>query len=190
MTLKSIVRPADQGLRESRNQINPTLQRGSLWITRPVRTLRGARLFEPQPGRPPWRTCALRGGPGKAENSLEGQLRRSLARFGAAHFSILPERGAGTNEVRGSLWGCRHRVGMTRRPRGARRGSPDPAGSPDRQVSRAHRRPRFQRCSCLRSLLQTKETYRSSIWAGSGDHSREDLRRAEEGDFCCFSGVF
>jgi hypothetical protein len=52
---------------------------------------------------------------------------------------------------------------------GARRGSPDPAGLPDRQVSRAHRRPRFQRCSCLLSLLQTKETDRSSIWAGSGD---------------------
>ena len=60
-------------------------------------------------------------------------------------------------------------VGVTRRPRGARRGSPDPAGLPDRQVSRAHRRPSFQRCSCLLSLRQTKETYRSSIWAGSGD---------------------
>ena len=46
----------------------------------------------------------------------------------------------------------------TRRPRGARRGSPDPAGLPDRQVSCVHRRPRFQRCSCLLSLLQTKET--------------------------------
>jgi hypothetical protein len=67
-------------------------------------------------------------------------------------------------------------VGVTRRPRGARRGSPDPAGLPDRQVSRAHRRPRFQRCSCLLSLLQTKETYRSSIWAGSGDPRPERVR--------------
>jgi hypothetical protein len=51
----------------------------------------------------------------------------------------------------------------------AGRGSPDPDPLPDRQVSRIHRRPRFKRCSCLLSLLQTKETYRSSIWAGSGD---------------------
>jgi hypothetical protein len=57
----------------------------------------------------------------------------------------------------------------SRLSRGARRGSPDPAGLPDRQVSRAHRRPRFQRCSCLLSLVLTKDTYRSSIWAGSGD---------------------
>jgi hypothetical protein len=42
-------------------------------------------------------------------------------------------------------------VGVTRRPRGARRGSHDPAGLPDRQVSRAHRSPRFRRCSCLLS---------------------------------------
>jgi hypothetical protein len=42
-------------------------------------------------------------------------------------------------------------VGTTRRPRGARRGSPDPAGLPDRQVSCVHRRPRFQRCSYLLS---------------------------------------
>jgi hypothetical protein len=68
-----------------------------------------------------------------------------------------------------ALGGVGIAVGLTRRPRGARRGSPDPADLPDRQVSRAHRRPRFQRCSCLLSLLQTKETYRSSIWAGSGD---------------------
>jgi hypothetical protein len=60
-------------------------------------------------------------------------------------------------------------AGLPTPPTGARRGSPDPAGLPDRQVSRAHRRPRFQRCSCSLSLLQTKETYRSSIWAGSGD---------------------
>jgi hypothetical protein len=40
-------------------------------------------------------------------------------------------------------------VGVTRRPLGARRGSPDPADLPDRQVSRAHRRPRFRRCSCF-----------------------------------------
>ena len=41
----------------------------------------------------------------------------------------------------------------------------------------AHRRPRYQSCSCLLSLLQTKETYRSSIWAGSGDPrpARADL---------------
>jgi hypothetical protein len=72
-------------------------------------------------------------------------------------------------------------VGVTRRPRGARRGSPDPAGLPDRQVSRARRRPRFQRCSCLLSLLQTKETYRSSIWAGSGDpRPARDFRRGQE----------
>jgi hypothetical protein len=60
-------------------------------------------------------------------------------------------------------------VGVTRRQRGAGRGSRDPAELPDRQVSRAHRRPRFRRCSCLQSLLQNKETYRSGIWAGSGD---------------------
>jgi hypothetical protein len=51
--------------------------------------------------------------------------------------------------------------------RWARVSDPDPL--PDRQVSRAHLTPRFQRCSCLLSLIQTKETYRSSIWAGSGD---------------------
>ena len=55
----------------------------------------------------------------------------------------------------------------------AGRGSPDPDPLPDRQVSRAHLRPRFQRCSCLLSLIPTKETYRSSIWAGSGDLSRD-----------------
>ena len=54
-------------------------------------------------------------------------------------------------------------------PDRARRGSLDPAGLHDRQVSRTHRWPSFQRCSCLLSLLQIKETFRSSIWAGSGD---------------------
>jgi hypothetical protein len=53
--------------------------------------------------------------------------------------------------------------------RRAGRGSPDPAVLPARQVSPAYCRPRFQRCSCLQSLLPRKETYRSSIWAGSGD---------------------
>ena len=53
--------------------------------------------------------------------------------------------------------------------RRAGRGSPDPAVLPDRQVSPAYCRPRFRRCSCLQSLLPRKETYRSSIWAGSGD---------------------
>jgi hypothetical protein len=81
----------------------------------------------------------------------------------------------------------RHRLGVTRRPRGAGRGSPDPAGLPDRQVSRAHRRPRFQRCSCLLSLLQTKETYRSGIWAGSGDHCGEDLRQVQHPGKTAFS---
>src|SRR5580693_5996787 len=77
--------------------------------------------------------------------------------------------------------------GVTRRTRGARRGSPDPAGLPDRQVSRAHRRPRFQRCSCLLSLLQNKETYRSGIWAGSGDHCGEHLRQVQHPGKTAFS---
>jgi hypothetical protein len=72
--------------------------------------------------------------------------------------------------------------GVTRRARGARRGSPDPAGLPDRQVSRAHRRPRFQRCSCLLSLRQNegdlsvkhlggvrRPAPSAGSWAGSGD---------------------
>jgi hypothetical protein len=55
-----------------------------------------------------------------------------------------------------ALGGVGIAVGVTRRTRGARRGSPDPAGLPDRQVSRAHRRPRFQRSSCLLSLRQNE----------------------------------
>jgi hypothetical protein len=69
----------------------------------------------------------------------------------------------------------------------ARRVSPDPAGLPDRQVSRAHHRPRFQRCSCLLSLLQPKETFRSSVWAGSGDHCGEDLRQVQHPGKAAFS---
>jgi hypothetical protein len=79
-----------------------------------------------------------------------------------------------------ALGGVGIAVWVTRRPRGARCGSPDPADWPDRQVSLAHRRPRFQRCSCLLSLLQTKETYRSSIWAGPG-HPRPAQIRAQGG---------
>jgi hypothetical protein len=76
----------------------------------------------------------------------------------------------------------------------ARRVSPDPAGLPDRQVSRAHHRPRFQRCSCLLSLLQPKETFRSSVWAGSGDprparvsfgRVRRPAPSAGRAEYCC-----
>jgi hypothetical protein len=80
-----------------------------------------------------------------------------------------PVKGAANKSAQGiALEEC-IAVGVTRRQRGAGRGSRDPAELPDRQVSRAHRRPRFRRCSCLQSLLQNKETYRSGIWAGSGD---------------------
>jgi hypothetical protein len=60
-----------------------------------------------------------------------------------------------TRRTRGARRGSPD-LGVTRRTRGARRGSPDPAGLPDRQVSRAHRRPRFQRSSCLLSLRQNE----------------------------------
>jgi hypothetical protein len=93
----------------------------------------------------------------------------SLARFDVAHFRFCREGRSQKISPGNRSVGSRHRRGVTRRPRGARRGSPDPADLPDRQVSCAHRRPRFQRCSYLLSLRQTKETYRSSIWAGSGD---------------------
>jgi hypothetical protein len=118
--------------------------------------------------------------------------RPSLARFDVAHFRSCLEGGGQqissgnrsggvgiaegvTRRTRGARRGSRwarvsaRDLGVTRRTHGARRGSPDPAGLPDRQVSRAHRRPQFQRCSSLLSLPQTQETYRSSIWAGSGD---------------------
>jgi hypothetical protein len=76
-------------------------------------------------------------------------------------------------------------LGVTRRTRGARCGSPDPAGLPDRQVSLAHRRPRFQRCSCLQSLRQNegdlsvkhlggvrRPAPSAGSWAGSGDRAQ------------------
>jgi hypothetical protein len=111
--------------------------------------------------------------------------------------------------------GSRHRRGLARQPHGARRGSHDPAtptcarrwsldpatptcarrgsldpaGLLDRQVSRAHPRPRFQRCSCLLSLLQTKETYRSSIWAGSGDPRPAHARPAPSACETCAQRV-
>jgi hypothetical protein len=66
-------------------------------------------------------------------------------------------KGAANKSAQGiALGGVGIAVGVTRRTRGARRGSPDPAGLPDRQVSRAHRRPRFQRSSCLLSLRQNE----------------------------------
>src|ERR1700733_1537823 len=49
------------------------------------------------------------------------------------------------------------------RPPGARRGSPDPAGVPDRQVSCAVG-PRFKRNLCSQSRLQRRETFRSGHW--------------------------
>ena len=77
--------------------------------------------------------------------------------------------------------------GFTPLSRCSRQWSPDPAGLPDRLVSRAHRKPRLQRFSCLLTLLQTKETYRSSIWAGSGDHCGEDLRQVQHPGKTAFS---
>ena len=66
-------------------------------------------------------------------------------------------KGAANKSAQGiALGGVGIAVGVTRRSRGARRGSPDPDLLPDRQVSRAHRRPRFQRSSCLLSLRQNE----------------------------------
>jgi hypothetical protein len=114
-------------------------------------------------------------------------------------------KGAANKSAQGiALGGVGIAVGVARRPRGARRGSRGDRAAlgaghaatarrsarvsrprrllPHRQVSRDHCSPRFQRCSCLLSLLQTKETYRSSISAGSGDRAQRGfvLGRGQE----------
>jgi hypothetical protein len=68
------------------------------------------------------------------------------------------------------------------RPR-ARRWSLDPAREPDRQVSVCSR---WASATAEKPGPSTIAGDRSATRAGSGDHSREDLRRAEEGDFCFF----
>jgi hypothetical protein len=129
----------------------------------------------PFPGRCPGLICSAPSGRNPKQRNIKtrqrGSLRitdhvcarPSLARCDVAHFRFCREGCGRQSAHRIALGGVGVAVGVTRRPRGARRGSPDPAGLPDRQVSRAHRGPRFQRCSRLRSLLQTKETYRSRI---------------------------
>jgi hypothetical protein len=155
-----IIRRTPEGVRRRSRSPGCSVCRAPTW-----RSLRGD---------PRWRVLMLRtfdlAVKGAANKSAQGI---ALGGVGIAVRVTRRPRGAG----RGSS-----DPGVTRRTRGARRGSPDPAGLPDRQVSRAHRRPRFQRSSCLLSLRQNegdlsvkhlggvrRPAPSAGSWAGSGD---------------------